>query len=244
MNIKHGVLLAAGTGSRLLPLTQTMNKHMIPVYNRHMIEYPIQTLKQLGCEKVTIVIGGDQTGFGQIVSFLKDGESFGMKFNYVYQPKPTGIAHAINICQDYIKDDRFAVILGDNVFEKKINFTNPEPNAQIVLCQHPEINRFGVASILNGKIIKIEEKPKVIDEDCDNFAITGLYLFDQKYFEYFKNLKISARGEYEITDIINQYREDNDLYYVVSNGWWSDTGTFESIQSVSNKMREKIILGK
>lgn len=244
MNIQHGILLAAGTGSRLLPLTQTMNKHMIPIYNRHMIEYPIQTLKQLGCEKVTIVIGGDQTGFGQIVSFLKDGNSFGMKLNYVYQPNPTGIAHAINLCQDYIKDDKFAVILGDNVFENKINFTNIIPKAQIVLCPHDELNRFGVASILNGKIIKIEEKPKIIDKNYYNFAVTGLYLFDQNYFSYFKNLKLSSRNEYEITDIINQYRENDELYYVINDGWWSDAGTFESIQSVSNRIRDKIITSK
>lgn len=244
MKIRQGILLAAGTGSRLLPLTTTMNKHMIPVYNRHMIEYPIETLKQLGCETVTIVIGGDQTGFGQIISYLKDGESFGMKFNYVYQTKPSGIAQAIQLCEDYIKDDKFAVILGDNVYEKRVNFTNPTPGAQIVLCQHPEINRFGVASILNGTIVDIVEKPKVINEDCDNFAITGLYVFDQKYFKYFEQLSPSARGEYEITDMMKIYHADHDLYYVVSNGWWSDTGTFESIQSVSNRIREKAILTK
>jgi len=244
MKIRQGILLAAGTGSRLHPLTLTMNKHMIPVYDRHMIEYPIETLRQLGCETVTIVIGGDQIGFGQIVSFLKDGEQFGMKFNYVYQMKPSGIAQAINLCEDYIKDDKFAVILGDNIYEKKINFTNPKPGAQIVLCQHPEINRFGVASILNGSIVNIVEKPQIIDETLDNFAITGLYIFDQNYFSFYPQLKPSSRGEYEITDMMKIYHRDKDLYYTISNGWWSDTGTFESIQSVSNRIREKIILAK
>lgn len=235
---KHGLLLAAGTGSRLLPLTRSMNKHMIPVYNRHMIEYPIETLRQLGCKLVTIVIGGDQTGFGQIVSYLKDGSHLGLKLNYVYQPEPTGIAHAVNLCQDFIKEDRFFVILGDNVFEKPIKFTNPNPCAQIVLCHHSDLQRFGVASILNGHITKIEEKPKSIDESVDNFAITGLYLFDQKYFHYFKNLAPSARGEYEITDIIRRYHQDGELYYVMSNGWWSDTGTFDSLHRVSNLIHD------
>lgn len=241
MKFKDGILLAAGTGSRLHPVTLSMNKHMIPVYNRHMIEYPISTLQSLGCTNVTIVLGGDQTGFGQVISFLKDGSQYGMQFNYVYQPQPLGIAQAIKLCQPYINDDKFAVILGDNVFEKPVLFTNSKPSAQIVLSPCSELHRFGVASILNGTIIKLEEKPKVLAEDCDNFAISGLYVFDHNFFGYYEDLVPSARGEYEITDIIRKYLKDEQLYYVMNNGWWSDTGTFESIFRVSQLMREKSI---
>lgn len=245
MAIENGIILAGGTGSRLAPLTSLFNKHMVPVYNKFIIDYPVETIKNIGTftkiKNLTIVLGGDH--FSQVVSHLQDGEKFGLNINYVYQSKPIGIAQGINLCEPFIKDE-FVVVLGDNIFEKPIKFieddsshtTRPPGGAQIVLHKHPELHRFGVASVdrQTKKIAHIVEKPKVIDSEYDNFAITGCYKFDRKFFEYFKKLKPSARGEYEITDVIDCYNADNTLDYTFVNGLWSDAGTHESINFVNN----------
>ncbi len=245
MAITNGIILAGGTGSRLAPLTSLFNKHMVPVYNRFIIDYPVETIKNIvtftPIRNLTIVLGGDH--FSQVVSHLQDGEKFGLNINYVYQSKPSGIAQGINLCEPFIKDE-FVVVLGDNIFEKPIRWveddssysTKPIGGAQVVLHKHPELHRFGVASIdrETQKIINIVEKPKVINTDCDNYVITGCYRFDRQFFEYFKNLKPSPRGEYEVTDIIEKYNADNKLDYVFVNGLWSDAGTHESINLVNN----------
>lgn len=231
MKVNHGIILSGGLGTRLAPLTNLYNKHMVPVYNKFIIDYPVQTLKSAGVENLTIVLGGAH--YSQVVSHLKDGESVGMNINYVYQNKPSGIAQGIDLCKNFIKDDKFAVVLGDNLFENPVKFTDSN-NAQVVLSNHHNLNRFGVASIENKKIIKIEEKPKALDNKYENYAITGCYLFDSMFFDYFKELKPSARGEYEITDIIHHYNNNNKLDYTFVDGLWSDAGTHESINFLNN----------
>lgn len=237
--MRNGIILAGGTGSRLLPLTQVVNKHLLGVNNKFIIDYPINTLKNMGCKDVTVILGGAH--FSQIVGYLQDGSRYGLNLNYVYQGEPKGIAHAINLCKRFVCDDvDFSVILGDNIYENNINwdthnYSNPTPKAQIVLSEHPEMNRFGVCSFnSNNMIEKIEEKPKILNESLQNLAITGCYLFTPEYFEYFKQIKPSARGEYEITDIIRKYYEDGNLTWTKNNGLWSDAGTHKSISYVNN----------
>lgn len=240
---KNGIILAGGTGSRLAPLTQVVNKHLLGVNNQFIIDYPINTLKNMGCQDVTVILGGAH--FSQVVGYLQDGSRYGLNINYVYQGEPKGIAHAISLCKRFVYDDAdFSVILGDNIFENNIQWNNPEyktnPKAQIVLSNHPEMQRFGVASFDEaGQIKKIEEKPKVLDPTLTHRAITGCYLFTPQYFEYFKELKPSARGEYEITDIISMYYRDNNLSWTELDGLWSDAGTHESIGYVNNYFYNK-----
>lgn len=245
MNLKKGIILAGGNGSRLAPLTTVVNKHLLPIDKRFIIDYPINTLKKMGVKNITVILGGEH--FDQVAAYLKDGDGWDVTFNYVYQGKPSGIAQAINLCKPYVEDEEnFAVILGDNIFEKPISWKknpiyNPD-SAKIVLYKNCDLNRFGVASLdKNKKIVNIVEKPRVISDDFDNYAIAGCYVFNRDYFNYFKNLKPSARGEYEITDIINQYIKSNDLQYAIADGWWSDAGTFESINLVRDLIKNSNI---
>lgn len=240
MTIKNGIILTGGMGSRLLPLTNVVNKHLLSINNRFIIDYPLQTLKNLGVKNLTVVLGG--THFSQIVSYIKDGHNLGMTVNYVYQDKPSGIAQAINLCEKFVsQDENFVTVLGDNIFEKPIylkeNFGIS--SAQIVLHKHPELNRFGVASLKNNKIVKIEEKPQIIDMSVDTYAITGCYIFDRQFFKFFTSIKPSERGEYEITDIIRLYNKNNDLSFSFTDGLWSDAGTHESINFVNNFFYQK-----
>lgn len=239
MRINSGIILAGGTGSRLAPLNNLFNKHMVPVYNKFIIDYPLDTLKNMGVQNVTVVLGGAH--FSQVVSHVKDGAHLGMTVNYVYQDKPIGIAQAINLCERFVaRDDHFVTVLGDNIFENPIRINSQcGTGAQVVLAEHPELHRFGVASLRNGKIIRLEEKPKELDPNSEQFAVTGCYIFDKEFFRYFSNLKPSARGEYEITDIIAMYNRDNDLGYSYVDGMWSDAGTHESINFVNNYFYQK-----
>ncbi len=235
--MNHAILLAGGTGSRLYPLTHVVNKHLLGLHGQFIIDYPIMTLKKMGIENVTIVLGGSH--FSQVVGYLQDGSRYKLNFNYVYQGEPKGIAQAINLCQHQMQNcDKFCVILGDNIFENPIEW-NPSYKAQIALSNHSELNRFGVASIKNNRIHKIEEKPKILDANFSNYAITGCYLFNSSYFEYFKHCQPSLRGEYEIVDIINQYNNDQSLDWTLINGLWSDAGTHQSIAYVNNYYFQK-----
>lgn len=241
--MKNGVVLAGGTGSRLMPLTSVVNKHLLGLNGKFIIDYPINTLKQLGCQDVTVILGGNH--YAQVAGYLGDGSRYGLNFNYVYQAEPKGIAHAISLCKRFVYDDAdFSVVLGDNVFEHAPRWNNPNwktsPRAQIMLANHPNLQRFGVASVDdNKKIIKIEEKPKELDSEYLNLAISGCYLFTPQFFEYFKELTPSARGEYEITDIIRRYLQDDNLSYSFVNGLWSDAGTHESISYVNHYFYQK-----
>jgi glucose-1-phosphate thymidylyltransferase len=236
--IKDGILLAGGTGSRLKPFTSYISKHLLNVGGKPIIDYPIDTLKQLGVENLTIVVGSSFSG--QIMDYVQDGSSFGMNVNFIYQPSAVGIAQAINICKPFVKD-KFMVCLGDNIFEKPIKF-NDLDGAQIALTTHKDIHKFGVAictywaQSIDGKahIHKLEEKPKTINKHYKYYVITGCYQFDQNYFEYFKNIKPSSRNEFEITEIIQQYHNDGKLNSTFVDGWWQDAGTIESLQLANN----------
>ncbi len=232
--IDHAILLAGGTGSRLYPLTYVVNKHLLGVHGQFIIDYPIKTLKEMGIKNITVVLGGNH--FSQVVDHLKDGSQYELNFNYAYQHKPQGIAQAISLCQSYVtQQSNFAVILGDNIFENPILWNkDSKAKCQIVLHDHPELNRFGVASIKNNKIVKIEEKPKNIFSEYQNYAITGCYLFDRQFFDFFKKIIPSSRNEYEITDIINLYNSQDNLDYTFTDGLWSDAGTHQSIAYVNN----------
>lgn len=241
--MKNGIILAGGTGSRLSPLTQVVNKHLLGINGKFIIDYPINTLKQMGVENVTVILGGAH--FSQIVGYLQDGTRYGMNFNYVYQGEPKGIAHAISLCKKQMSNDNvFAVVLGDNIFENKIDFNLKSPSvlntdAKIVLYNHPELTRFGVASIKDGEIVKIQEKPQSIDQNYDNYAITGCYQFTDYYFDFFEEIKPSLRGEYEITDIIHLYNKEKKLSWTMADGLWSDAGTHSSISYVNNYFYNK-----
>jgi glucose-1-phosphate thymidylyltransferase len=248
--MKNAIILAGGTGSRLYPLTHVVNKHLLGVNGKFIIDYPLDTLKQMGVENCTVVLGGNH--FSQVVDHLKDGKNHGMKINYVYQGAASGIAQAINLCERFVQDEQqFVVILGDNIYESPIHFFyddhffNDGDNdsyhwAEIALHRHPELKRFGVATMnQDRKIIKIEEKPQQLDINNDQYAITGCYMFNHKFFQYFKELKPSPRGEYEITDILQAYLRDGSLHFSFTEGLWSDAGTHESIAYVNDYFHSK-----
>jgi glucose-1-phosphate thymidylyltransferase len=233
---KDGIILAGGTGSRLSPLTSVVNKHLLGVNGKFVIDYPLNTLKQMGVENVTVILGGNH--FSQVVGYLQDGARYGMNFNYVYQAEPKGIAHAINLCKRFVcsESTQFAVVLGDNIYENPVDFGSDWDglNAKMTLHNHPELNRFGVASLKDNKVVSLQEKPKVIDPQYDYYAVTGCYLFSHWFFEFYKDLKPSARGEYEITDILHLYNKEESLQYTFVDGLWSDAGTHESIATVND----------
>ena len=234
--IKNGILLSGGNGTRLAPLTHVVNKHLIDVNGKFIIDYPINTLKQMGIENLTVILGGNH--FSQVVDHLQDGRSLGMKINYVYQGEANGIAQGINLCERFVQDSQqFAVILGDNIYTAPIKWNEDKTSgAQIVLWEGSDLHRFGVASLdpLTEEIVNIQEKPIELHNNLQHCAITGCYLFDQRYFDHFKYITPSARGEYEITDIIRRYLTTGSLCPVwpTSNEetFWSDAGTHESIK--------------
>jgi len=233
MVIKHGILLAGGSGTRLRPFTNYVSKALLNCGGKPVLEYPLHTLQQMGIEHLTITVGSSFSG--QIMDYVQDGSRYHMIINYVYQSSPQGIAQAINICQPYVGNEKFVVLLGDNLLEHDVDLDPHFDGAQIVVKQVIDPKRFGVI-FCNGldRILKIEEKPQVIDHDLECWAITGCYLFDQQFFQYFKDLIPSARGEYEITDIIERYHRDGKLkanpYYKM----WHDMGTHEAIAYVNN----------
>lgn len=237
--IKNAILLAGGTGSRLLPFTSYVSKHLLDVGGKPIIDYPIHTLQQMGIENVVIVVGSSFSG--QILDYIRDGSRYGLNVQFSYQQKPRGIAQAINICQRYVSsEEQFVVILGDNIYGCPIRWNEDHLHqAQVVLWKVDDLQRFGVASIdrKTDEIVKIEEKPKTLNHKYDQYAITGCYLFDQRFFSFFKETKPSVRGEFEIVDILNAYHQCGMLYptfnasHLDVNGaaFWSDAGTHESI---------------
>jgi glucose-1-phosphate thymidylyltransferase len=231
MEINSAILLAGGKGTRLGKFSTISNKHLHPVGEKLVLDYSIHTAKSMGIKNLTVVLGGNF--FDKIVSVLKDGSDYGLNINYVYQREASGIAQAINLCKEYVRDEIFGVVLGDNAFQKPIKFQDTK-NAQIVLNQssYLDLHNFGVVSIYNGMVMSFEEKPKLLASGMDNYAITGAYIFNQKYFDYFKNLSPSKRNEYEIVDIIKQYQTNNELSYNIQDGWWSDLGSPSSISQV------------
>ena len=235
MKIKDGIILTGGSGSRLAPINSIYNKQLFPIHSKFLIDYPIATLKNFGVENLTVILGSNHSG--QIIEYLKDGSAFDLNINYVYQKEPKGISQAISLCERFI-NNKFAVILGDNVYEEPVKL-NESDNAQIILTDHKELERFGVATIKDDKIVSIVEKPKIIDRALKNYAVTGCYIFDELFFDLFKQTIPSARGEFEIVDIIKLYLSLNKLDYSIINGEWVDAGTFSAINYISNLFYNK-----
>jgi glucose-1-phosphate thymidylyltransferase len=225
-----GIVLAGGLGSRLNPLTKITNKHLLPVYNKPMIYYPIQTLVDAGIKEILIVTGGKYAG--DFLQLLGNGKEFGLRhLDYTYQEGEGGIAAALSLAEYFVEDDPICVILGDNIYEKSVRdsaaeFMKRGRGAKIHLKRVENPQRFGVPVINGERIVKIEEKPKVPQSD---FAVTGLYMYDQSVFDIIKTLKPSGRGELEITDVNNAYIDRGEMAYSVIDGWWSDAGTFDSL---------------
>ena len=230
-----GVVLAGGTGSRLLPLTKVTNKHLLPIYDKPMIYYPIQTLVNAGVLDVLLVTGGRNAG--EFLRLLGDGRTLGLeRLNYTYQEGEGGIAQALGLAERFAGGGPICVILGDNIIERNIcravqNFRQQARGARILLKQVPDAERFGVAEIRGDRVVGIEEKPK---SPKSNFAVTGIYFYDASVFQKINRLKPSGRGELEITDVNNFYIEEGALSCEVLDGWWTDAGTFESLLRANN----------
>lgn len=237
-----GVILAGGLGRRLNPLTKITNKHLLPVYCKPMIYYPIQTLVDAGIKEILIVTGGMHAG--EFLRLLGDGREFGLRhINYTYQEGEGGIADALKLAEYFAEDSKIVVILGDNIIEKGIKeivneFRRQERGARIVVKKVEDPERFGVVAFKGEKIVSIEEKPKRPKSD---YAVTGIYMYDHQVFDIIKSLKPSGRGELEITDVNNAYIKKGELAYSELNGWWTDAGTFESLLRANNLVatREK-----
>ena len=220
-----GVILAGGTGSRLFPLTKVSNKHLLPVYDRPMIYYPIEALVNAGIDDIMLVTGGE--GAGDFLRLLGNGSAFGLKhLSYAYQEKPGGIAEALGLARDFIGDDKFAVVLGDNIIQKNIvkavrDFELQAEGAKILLAQVDNPQAYGVAEVVDGKVVSIVEKPK---EPRSNWAVIGIYLYTADVFTIIDGLEPSARGELEITDVNNEYLRRGALTVEYVDGWWADCG--------------------
>jgi len=228
-----GVILAGGTGSRLYPLTKVTNKHLLPVGRRPMIYYPIKQLVEAGIEEILIVTGFEH--MGDIVNLLGSGKDFGCRFTYKVQDEAGGIAQALGLAESFIGQDRMVVILGDNIFQDKLkpfvdNYAKQRRGAKILIKEVGDPQRFGVAELRGGKIVSIEEKPK---RPKSNYAVTGIYFYDQEVFTIIKRLKPSGRGELEISDVNRAYADRKNLTFEVLSGWWSDAGTFDSLERAS-----------
>ncbi len=225
-----GIILAGGLGTRLRPLTLITNKHLLPLYDKPMILYPLETLKRSGITDIMIVCGREHGG--HFMNFLGSGDEYGAKISYALQNGSGGIAEALSLAEDFVDGERIAVILGDNIFEndfsKGIEKFSKFSGAMVFLKKVPDPHRFGVANIENGEIVKIEEKPK---EPKSDMATVGFYLYDPDVFEKIKKLTPSHRGELEITDVHNFYIHEKRLYYDTVEGFWSDAGTFDSLLS-------------
>ena len=233
-----GVILAGGLGTRLFPLTKVTNKHLLPVYNKPMIHYPIECLTRSGIRDVLIVTGGDSAG--DFLKLLGTGEEFGARLYYAYQKGEGGIADALRLAESFVGEDRCAVVLGDNLLQYSIGpaveaFQKQPAGARILLKEVPDPERFGVAEIEDGKVVGIIEKPA---EPKSNLAVTGIYLYDSQVFEMIRGLSPSARGELEITDVNVSYLERGQLEFQQIQGWWSDAGTFESLYKAATLVRD------
>ncbi len=233
-----GVILAGGTGSRLYPCTKVTNKHLLPVYNKPMIYYPLKTLIDAGIKDILIVSGIGHAG--DFVNLLGSGKEFGVKISYEIQDEAGGIAQALFLAESFSDNDSIAVILGDNIFEEDIKnyIQNFNEGCKIFLKEVglKAAKRFGIAVVENNKVVYVEEKPT---NPKSNLAMTGLYLFDANVFNIIKKLKPSARGELEVTDAIDFYVRNDMCEYNILKGYWSDAGTFESLNRASNMVKEK-----
>ena len=234
-----GVILAGGNGTRLMPLTKVTNKHLLPVYDKPMIYYPLQTLINAGIKDILIVSGPGYSG--HFVNLLGSGKEFGIKLSYEVQDEAGGIAQALSLAEDFADNKPICVILGDNIFENNIDLNDFKNGARIYLKKVDNPRIFGVAEI-NGKneVINIEEKP---DKPKSNLAVTGLYVYDNKVFDVIRTLKPSARRELEITDVNNSYIKQGKMEARLLKGFWGDAGTFEGLFKASELLRNKKCMG-
>jgi glucose-1-phosphate thymidylyltransferase len=224
------VILAGGLGSRLRPLTKVTNKHLLPVYDKPMIYYPLETLCAAGIVDIMIVTGGNSAG--EFLRLLGNGSDFGLRdIYYTYQEGEGGIADALRLCEHFAEGGPIVVVLGDNIVEENIapyveRFRRQGSGARILLKQVDDAARFGVAALGGDRIIEIEEKPA---HPKSSYAVTGVYMYDARVFDYIRTLSPSRRGELEITDVNNRYLQNGELCYDIMKGWWTDAGTFESL---------------
>jgi len=233
-----GIVLAGGRATRLRPLTSITSKQLLPVYNKPMIYYPLETLIKAGIKDILIIIAPDYSG--HFLNLLGDGKEFGARFSYAVQKEPRGLAEAFIIGEDHIGDDDVTMILGDNIFDE--NFSQQikdfKSGAMVFAKEVPDPERFGVVEFdQDKKAISIEEKPQ---QPKSNYAVVGLYTYDNKVVKYAKELEPSDRGEIEITDINNIYLKNKELQVNVFNSLWADAGTFNSLLEVSNIMADKV----
>jgi len=225
-----GVILAGGLGSRLWPLTKVTNKHLLPVYDQPMVFFPLQTLIRAGIREIMIVTGGGSAG--DFLRLLGNGREFGLKhLDYTYQEGEGGIADALRLCEYFSGGGPLCVILGDNIVESDITvykerYQRQGSGARVLLKEVADPERFGVPEISGEHIVNIEEKPKV---PKSRYAVTGIYFYDARVFDFIRNAKPSARNELEITDVNNAYIQSGSLFFDVLEGWWTDAGTFESL---------------
>jgi glucose-1-phosphate thymidylyltransferase len=225
----RGIVLAGGTGSRLMPLTKVTNKHLLPVGQKPMIFYPIEKLTAIGIEEILIVTGVEH--MGDVVSLLGSGRNFGCRFTYKVQDEAGGIAQALALVENFADGHPLAVILGDNIFQANLKsyadkFIAQQAGARVLLKEVPYPQRFGVAELSEGKILGIQEKPEHPKSD---YAVTGIYFYDAAVFDIIRTLQPSGRGELEITHVNQAYIAKDQLAYDIIDGWWTDAGTFESL---------------
>jgi glucose-1-phosphate thymidylyltransferase len=233
-----GIVLAGGTGSRLMPLTKVTNKHLLPIGNKPMILYPIEKLTAIGITEILIITGAEH--IGDVVKLLGSGNDLGCNFTYKVQDQAGGIAEALALAAEFSNNQPIVVILGDNIFEENLKnisdtFLGQKSGARIILKEVKSPERFGVAEIEDGRIISIEEKPQ---KPKSNYIITGIYFYYSGVFDIIKTLKPSARGELEITDVNQAYLKRGEIEYDTIDGWWTDAGTFKSLAR-ANELVEK-----
>jgi glucose-1-phosphate thymidylyltransferase len=234
-----GVITAGGTGSRLLPITKITNKHLLPLYDKPMIYYPLRTLVQAGIKDIMVVTGGEFAG--DFLRLLGNGAAFGLKrLHYAYQEGSGGIAAALALAEDFADGEPVAVILGDTIIEGNVNrsigeFAETGRGAKVFLKEVGDPRRFGVAAVAGDRVTGIVEKP---EDPPSRLAVIGIYLYDGRVFDVIKGLEPSARGELEITDVNNKYIEWGEMAYAVLDGWWTDAGTFPSLLRASNLIAE------
>src|SRR5699024_5062723 len=217
-----GIILAGGTGSRLFPLTKVTNKHLLPVGDQPMIYHPIHKLTEAGIREILVVTGTDH--MGDVVNLLGSGKDFDCRFTYKVQDEAGGIAQALGLAENFVGDDVMTVILGDNIFQASLQKAvkdYPGEGAQILLKEVADPERFGVAEVTGEKIINIEEKP---ENPQSNYAVTGIYMYDARVFDYIRTLEPSGRGELEITDVNNHYITSEAMRFSLLEGWWTDAG--------------------
>jgi glucose-1-phosphate thymidylyltransferase len=230
-----GVVLAGGLGTRLYPLTKITNKHLLPVYNRPMVAYPIECLVKAGITDILVVTGGNHPG--DFLKLLGNGKEYGVEqINYAFQEGEGGIADALSLAEAHAGRQPICVVLGDNIVECTIrsaveDYERQGGGSKILLKEVDDPHRFGVPVIENGRLVRVEEKP---EHPASSYAVIGIYMYDSAVFDFIRTLTPSQRGELEITDVNNLYIRQGTMTWSVLDGWWTDAGTFDSLLRASN----------